>query len=269
MTNQTTIDIFKKSKQNNHKISMLAAYDYTSACIINTTNIDCILVGDSASMLMAGYESTTSGTIEMITYHTAAVAKGAPNKFIISDMPFLSTRKGLLHAMNAAHKFIQSGANAIKIEGVKGHEDIIEKICNADIPVIGHIGLTPMSVNALGGYKVQGKSDEQATDIINQAKTLENLGCTAVVIECVPTILAKEITEMLSIPTIGIGAGPYVDGQVIVMHDILGLTDYPNGKKAKFVKQYADGKQIFQQAFENFHTDIQNGIYPNEDYSYK
>lgn len=265
---QITVDVFHQSKSNGHKISMLSAYDYTSACIIKNTDIDCILVGDSAAMLMAGFSSTTLGNIDMIAYHTAAVARGAPNKFIISDMPFLSTRKGQHHALSTVEKFIQAGANAVKIEGVEGHEDIIKNITTADIPVIGHIGLTPMSVNALGGYKVQGKNQAQATRIIEQAKALEDLGCVAIVIECVPSILAKEITDSINIPTIGIGAGPYVNGQVMVMHDILGLTDFPNDKKPKFIKQYIDGKSIYKQAFDQFNTDIQNNSYPSDEHTY-
>lgn len=268
-----TIDIFKKYSNNNKKISVITAYDYTSAKIISKSNIDSILVGDSLAMLICGENSTINTNIEDISYHTKAVSKGAPNKFIIADMPFLSYKKGLLDTMNNVEKLMKSGANAIKIENVYGHEDLISHIIKSDIPVMGHIGLTPQSINKLGGYKIQGKTDKQIENLFDQAKKLEQLGCFAIVIECVPNKIAANITNNINIPTIGIGAGPYTDGQVLTWHDLLGLTDYENinkktNFKPRFIKEYLNSRDLILNSLNQFDQDINNKIFPDKEHCY-
>jgi len=256
---------FKKYKHEGKKISLITAYDYTMARILNSTNIDCILVGDSLSMIMHGYSSTLMATNEIMAIHTKAVVKGAPDKFIVADMPFLSFRKGVLPAMECVEKLMQAGAHAVKLEGVRGHEGVIENIIHSDIPVMGHLGLTPQSVNRFGGYKVQGKNEIDAKNILNDAKKLETLGCFALVLECIPSELAREITGVLKIPTIGIGAGLYTDGQVLVLQDMLGMY---KDISPKFVKKYIDGFNLIKNAVNNFDADIKTGEFPTEKESF-
>ncbi len=249
---------------------MITVYDFTSATIANKSDIDCLLIGDSAAIVMSGYNETTSASIDLIEYHTKAVKKGAPNKFIIADMPFLSYRKDKITAINCAEKLIKAGANAIKIEAVYGHEEIIRHLIQSGIPIMGHIGLTPQYINSFGGYHIQGKSAEQKKDLMKQAKTLEELQCFSLVLECVPSSLAADITNILKIPTIGIGSGFHTNGQVLVWHDLLGLTDYSSiKKKPKFVKEYLNSRESFNTALNQFHQDIQNQKFPCEEYSYQ
>ncbi len=253
---------FQLMKQNKTKISMITCYDFTSATIVANSDIDTILVGDSASMVMHGHDTTIPATISMMETHVKAVVKGAKNKFIIADMPFCSYRKGLQHTMETVECFMQAGANAIKLEGVYGNEDIIQHIVKSGVPVMGHVGLTPQSVHQLGGNKVQGHLPEQEKDIINQAKLLENLGCFAVVLECIPRALAANITGLLSIPTIGIGAGPETDGQVLVFQDLLGMTpDF----KPRLLKTYLDGFNLIKDAINTYHQEVQQHIFPAEE----
>lgn len=264
------INNFNKETLGNHKISMITVYDYTSATIANKSTIDCLLVGDSAAIVMSGYNDTTSASIDLIEYHTKSVKRGAPDKFIIADMPFLSYRKDKLTAINCAEKLIKAGANAVKIEAVYGHEDIISHLIQSGIPVMGHIGLTPQYINSLGSYTIQGKSVEQQKDLIQQAKLLEELQCFCIVLECIPISLTADITHMLKIPTIGIGSGIETNGQVLVWHDLLGLTDYSNfKKKPKFVKEYLNSRELFCSSLNQFHCETQNQTYPNEEYSYQ
>jgi 3-methyl-2-oxobutanoate hydroxymethyltransferase len=259
------ISDFKKYKDENKKISMITAYDYTFAKILNETNIDSILVGDSLSMVMHGCSSTVMARTDMMAMHTKAVVRGAPSKFIISDMPFLSFRKGVYPAMKCVQRLMQAGANAIKLEGVKGHEKVIENIVNSDVPVMGHLGLTPQSINKFGSYKVQGKSSNDARKIIDDAKKLEELGCFAIVLECVPSELAAEITEILNIPTIGIGAGEKTSGQVLVLQDMLGMY---KDISPKFVKKYLSGFELIKDAVSQFDLDIKSGEFPSEKESF-
>lgn len=255
--------------KNKRKLSYVTAYDYTSACIINSTNIDCILVGDSAGVVISGDNNTLSITTELMAYHTLSVARGAKNKFIVADMPFLSYKKDLKIAMDAVELLIKAGANAIKLEGLDGHEAVIKNIIQSGIPVMGHIGLTPQYINSLGGYKIQGKTSEQHANIIQQAKKLTELGCFSLVLECVPSILAKEITACIDIPTIGIGAGKYTDGQVLVWQDLLGLTNYDTfSKKPRFIKEYINARDIFTESLNQYHQEIQSGTFPEEQHSY-
>jgi len=256
---------FKSKKKKNQKISMITCYDYSFARIIDETDVDCVLVGDSGSMIMHGAPSTVYATVEMMAALTKAVSSGIKNKFILGDMPFLSYRSGLDSAMRAVDLLMKSGANAIKLEGVNGNESLIEHIVNSGVPVMGHIGLTPQSVNAFGGYRVQGKNSKKADKMIKDAKKLESLGCFGMVLECIPSPLAKKITESVSIPTIGIGAGPDTDGQVLVLQDMLGMAD---GMKPKFVRHYLKGFELIQSAVNDFHTDVVNAKYPLKDESY-
>lgn len=233
---------FKRKKQEQQKIAMLTCYDYPSASTIAQSKIDCVLVGDSVAMAVHGHPTTITATIEMMVLHTQAVARGLNHQFLIADLPFLSHKSALPQTVDHVTKLFQAGAQAVKIEGAD--EDTcatISYLVNAGIPVMGHIGLTPQSIHQLGGFKVQGKNQEQADALLQQAFVLEKAGCFALVIECVPQQVAKEITAALNIPTIGIGAGSYTDGQVLVWHDLLGLqTDF----NPKFVKRYAQGKEF-------------------------
>ena len=256
---------FKKAKKNNQKISMMTAYDYSYAKIINDTSIDCILVGDSAAMVMHGYDSTVHATIEMMETHVKAVKKGAPDKFIIGDMPFLSFRKSIDYAMECVERLIHAGANAIKLEGLEGNEKIIQHIVQSGIPVMGHLGLTPQSVNMLGGYKVQGKSIKDSLSIAKNATLLEELNVFAIVLECVPSSLASEITSSLKIPTIGIGAGIDTDGQVLVLQDMLG---HYKDLTPRFVRHYLNGYEYIFNALETFNTDVKEQKFPRTEESY-
>lgn len=256
---------FIRRKAKGDKLSMLTCYDFWSAQVLNDSPVDCLLVGDSLSMVMHGHDSTVYADVELMALHIKAVSRGAPNKFIIGDMPFLAARKGLEPTMNAVAELMQAGANCVKIEGEQGQLDLIQHIVESGVPVMGHLGLTPQSVEAFGGHKVQGKSDAAAHAILDSAKRLEDAGAFAVVLECVPSELGKTITSALSIPTIGIGAGPDVDGQVLVLQDMLGMN--PNFKP-KFLRHYANGYQSVSDAVANFHQDVQQGAFPTQAESY-
>lgn len=253
---------FQKMKENNQKISMVSCYEYWSAKIVSLSNVDCILVGDSMAMVVYGHPNTLHATTEMIALHTQAVARGANNKFIIGDMPFCSYRKDLTTTMNAVEKIMQAGAHAVKLEGAIGNLNTIDHIVNSGIPVMGHIGLTPQSINTLGGFKVQGKEQKVAESIKIQAKELESAGCFAIVLECVPNILAKEITKALHIPTIGIGAGPHTSGQVLVLQDLLGTSHYI---KPKFLKTFLDGSNLILGALNAYDEAVKSSSYPDKE----
>ncbi len=255
---------FQKMKNEGKKISMITCYDAWSAKIIAKTNIDCILVGDSLAMVMHGYKTTINATVDLMYTHTQAVSRCASNKFIIGDMPFLSHRKGLSYMMETVQRLEQAGAQAVKLEGAAGHLDLITHVVESGVPVMGHLGLTPQSVNLIGGYKVQGKGKHAGETILEQALGLQEAGCFALVLECVPHALAKEITEKLSIPTIGIGAGPDVDGQVLVLHDMLGLDDH----RPKFLKTYLDGKDLIHNALNTYDEEVKKGVFPAIEHCY-
>ena len=257
---------FRQRKQDRQKISMVTCYDHWSAKILNDTDVDCILVGDSLAVVMHGFDSTVHATIEMMELHVAAVARGAPDKFIVADMPFLSCSKGLETAMNDVHRLMRAGAHGVKIEGDKHQVEIIRHIVEAGVPVMGHIGLTPQSVHNLGGHRVQGKDEGKAANLLESASKLEAAGCFAIVLECVPVKLGACITHAASIPTIGIGAGPNTDGQVLVLHDLLGVNpDF----KPKFLRQYADSRSMVSSAVNRFHTDVVERAFPSLQESYK
>ncbi len=226
------------------RIGMLTAYDYPSARIADAAGADILLVGDSLGMVVLGYPDTLSVTVDDMLHHTRAAVRGTKSALIVGDMPYLSYHVSIEESVRNAGRFIQAGAHAVKVEGAKQSRiRTIEAILDAEIPVMGHIGLTPQSVNALGGFKLQGKNADDAKRLIDEAVRLERAGCFSIVLECVPSELAAMITEQVAIPTIGIGAGPSCDGQVLVFHDVLGIYD---GHTAKFVRQYAHIAQDMQ-----------------------
>lgn len=237
---------------------MVTAYDYTLASIAAESAADCVLVGDSLAMVMHGHPDTLAATPELMALHTAAVARAVKNKLIVSDMPFLSVRKGLRHAMDTVELLARAGAQAVKIEGLDGHADIISHIIQSDLPVMGHLGLTPQSVNRLGGYRTQGKDQASAEKLAAQAVELERLGCFALVVECVPAALAGRVTNLLKIPVIGIGAGAHTDGQVLVTQDLLGLY----GEPPSFVKKYLDGRALLTEALNDFNGEVKSCVFP-------
>lgn len=256
---------FYQKKINAEKISMVTCYDYASARILAETDLDCLLVGDSVAMTMHGFSDTLSATLEMMTLHTAAVARGATNKFIVSDLPFLSYRKALSQNVSATQKLMQAGANAVKLESAAGNLELIKHLVESGIPVMGHLGLTPQRMHMLGGFKVQGKNRDSAEILKQDAQALEKVGCFAIVLECIPAALAKTITEILSIPTIGIGAGQDTDGQVLVFQDLLGLN---MNKLPKFVKTFMDGREQIKKGIELFISEIKSGHFPNAEHCY-
>jgi 3-methyl-2-oxobutanoate hydroxymethyltransferase len=256
---------FQKMKDANIKISMVTCYDYWSARIIAETDIDCVLVGDSLAMIMHGHATTIPATVEIIALHTQAVAKGVQNKFIIGDLPFCSYRESLSNTMHAVEKIMQAGANAVKLEGADGNESVINHIVHSGVPVMGHIGMTPQSIHQLGGFCVQGKDRAGAETLIDQALRLEKAGCFAIVLECIPNKVAKTITDQLTIPTIGIGAGPNVSGQVLVLHDLLGIYDT---FKAKFVKSYINGHSLIQNALNEYNREVKLRQFPSQQHCY-
>jgi 3-methyl-2-oxobutanoate hydroxymethyltransferase len=256
---------FLRAKAERRKLSMVTCYDYTFARLLSKSAIDAILVGDSAAMVMHGYSSTLSASVELMRVHTEAVARGAAGKFIVADMPFLSFRKGPAAALDSAAMLMVAGAHAVKLEGVDGHEDVIQRMVQSGIPVMGHLGLQPQSVNAYGGFRVQGRSEESARTIVRQAAALEELGAFAVVLECVPSSLAGEISESLRIPTIGIGAGAACDGQILVLQDLLGLnTDF----QPKFARRFLDGARCVVDTLARYDAAVKAGTFPAGEESY-
>lgn len=254
-------------KQSGEKITMLTAYDYTTARIEDECGVNSILVGDSLGMVMLGYENTLPVTMEDMIHHTAAVSRGADNAFVVADMPFMSYQTGVRDAViNAGRLVKEGGANAVKLEGGAEVCEQIRAIVDASIPVVAHLGLTPQSVNAFGGYKVQGKTLEKAQKLIDDALKIQQAGACAVVLECVPAKLAEIITEKLTIPTIGIGAGAGCDGQVLVYQDMLGLN---TGHTAKFVKIFAEAGRAMREGFKAYIEETQQGSFPAEEHTYK
>ncbi len=256
---------FQKMKDEGRKISMVTCYDYSSARAVAESSIDCILVGDSVAMTMHGFPNTLSATTPMMALHTAAVARGAPSKFIVADLPFLSYRKGLKEAMDSVHRLMSAGAHAVKLEGVHGHAEIVRHLVDSGVPVMGHLGLTPQSVHALGGMKIQARTNAAVKILASEARELERAGCFALVLECVPAEAARQVTKLLKIPTIGIGAGPGVSGQVLVYQDLIGFNP---GFKPKFLRVYANAFEIIQTALNDYNNDVKAGLFPSESESY-
>lgn len=264
---KTTVATLKKMKEENNKITMLTCYDYSTAKLMDAVGVEILLVGDSLGNTMLGYENTLPVTMEDMLAHTAAVSRGAKNALILGDMPFLSYQTSVYDAvMNAGRFMKEAGANAVKLEGGARVCPQIRAIVDADIPVCAHIGLTPQSVNAFGGFKVQGKSIEAARTLIEDAKRVEEAGACMVVLEGIPAKLAEIITDTVSIPTIGIGAGAGCDGQVLVYQDMLGMfTDYV----PKFVKQFANVGEVMSRAFADYMQEVKAGTFPAQEHTYK
>lgn len=264
--NKFTIHSFKTAKADGRRISMLTAYDYTMACLLDEARVDCLLVGDSLGMVMLGYENTLRVTMDEMIHHTKAVARGTQHALLIGDMPFLSYHVNLDESVRNAGRFIQEGgAEAVKLEGGREVVDKIRAIIHAQIPVMGHLGLTPQSVNAFGGFKVQGKDMATARKLVEDALLLQDAGVFGIVLECVPDRVARLIREKLEIPTIGIGAGVHCDGQVLVIQDLLGMY---RKMRPKFVKTYADGGDMLTAAVRAYIEEVRRGTFPTEEHSF-
>ena len=263
---KNTVSTLLKQKQSGDKITMLTAYDYTTAKIMDECGVNAILIGDSLSMVMLGYENTLPVTMEDMIHHTAAVSRGAENAFVVADMPFMSYQVSVQDTViNAGRLIKEGGANAVKLEGGAEVCDRIRAIVNASIPVVAHLGLTPQSVNAFGGFKVQGKSLDKARKLIADALEIQEAGACAVVLEGIPAKLADIITKKLFIPTIGIGAGNGCDGQVLVYQDMLGLT---TGHTPKFVKRFAEVGALMRQGISDYISETKEGSFPAQEHTY-
>jgi 3-methyl-2-oxobutanoate hydroxymethyltransferase len=264
---KNTVLTFKEAKNQGKKLSMLTAYDYSMAKIIDESGVDGILIGDSLGMVIKGEEDTLSVTMDEVIYHTKAVKKGAKNALIVSDMPFLSYHVSIEQAvLNAGRLIKEGGANAVKLEGGANVAAQIKAIVDAQIPVMGHLGLTPQSVNAFGGFKVQGKDESAAKKLIEDAVLLEKAGVFSIVLEGIPAKVAELITNSVSIPTIGIGAGKNCDGQILVYQDMLGMF---NDFIPKFVKQYANIGTVMKEAISTYVSEVQEGTFPEEKHTFK
>jgi len=254
-------------KKKGKKIVMLTSYDAPTAAILSEVGVDMILVGDSVGNCLLGYESTIPVTLEDVIHHCAAVSRAKPDCLIVGDMPFMSYKISTEQALENCGLMLQEGgAEAVKIEGAGPVADIVQSVVDAGIPVMGHIGLTPQSIYQLGGYRVQGRTADMAGKLIEQATQLEQAGAFSLVIELVPSETAKAITEAVDIPTIGIGAGPYCDGQVLVLWDMLGLFE---DFKPKFVKKYANVRDLIKTAVTDYANEVRNGVFPDEEHSFE
>lgn len=264
---KNTVVTIQQAKENGEKLTMLTAYDYSTAKLIDEAGINMILVGDSLGMVVLGYEDTLSVTMEDMIHHTAAVARGAKNTFVVADMPFMSYQTSVYDAVVNAGRLMKEGrAQAVKLEGGKEVAEHIRAITNASIPVVSHLGLTPQSLNAFGGFKVQGKSEKAAKKLLEDALAVEEAGAVAVVLECVPAKLAELISKKLRIPTIGIGAGAGCDGQVLVYQDMLAMfSDF----KPKFVKHFAQIGEQMKAAFAAYSEEVKNGTFPAAEHTFK
>ena len=261
-----TTSQLKKMKEQGEKISMITSYDYSMASIVDGAGIDIILVGDSAANVMAGHKTTLPITLDQMIYHASSVVRGVERAFVVCDMPFGTYQGDPITALHSAVRIMkESGADGVKLEGGEEIIDSVKKILTAGIPVMGHLGLTPQSVHQLGGYSVQAKEEAAAEKLIADAKLLEEAGCFAVVLEKIPAALAKRVSEALTIPTIGIGAGAGTDGQVLVVHDMLGIN---KGFSPKFLRRYANLHDIMTEAVEHYIADVKSCDFPNENEQY-
>ena len=261
-----TTETLRKMKFDREKITMLTAYDFTTAKMVDAGGVDSILIGDSAANVMAGFETTLPITLDQMIYHTQCVVRGVDRALIVADLPFGSYQSNSEKALESAVRMMkEGGAHAVKIEGGLEIEDSIRKIVNAGIPVMGHLGLTPQSIYKFGTYKVRAKEDTEAEKLITDAKLLEELGCFALVLEKIPADLAKKVSESISIPTIGIGAGPHCDGQVLVYHDMVGMNQ---GFSPKFLRRYLDLYTEITGAVSHYVKDVKSADFPNKSESY-
>jgi 3-methyl-2-oxobutanoate hydroxymethyltransferase len=262
-----TIQDFLKKKVEQKKITMLTAYDYPFAKIVDEAGIDAIIVGDSVGMVVQGLENTLPVTMDEMIYHTNIVSRAVKNAMVIGDLPFMSYQASVEEAVRNAGRFLKdAGASAVKIEGGAEVAQHIRAMTKSDIPVMAHIGLTPQSIHRMGGYKIQGKTEESAKKLLEEAHIAEDAGAFSLLLEAIPKGLARKITEELSIPTIGIGAGPYCDGQVLVLHDVIGLFER---FLPKFAKRYANLKDEALKAIIAYKEDVEKGIFPSEEQSFK
>lgn len=266
MERKVTILDLQAKKERGEPITMLTAYDYPTALLVDRAGIDVVLVGDSLAMVVLGHENTLAVTMDEMIHHCKAVSKGARSAFLVGDMPFMSYQISKTEAVANAGRFLKEGGmDAVKLEGGQEMVSTIKAIIEAGIPVMGHVGLTPQSISKLGGYRVQGRDIEAAHKLLDDAAALEEAGCFSIVLEAIPDRLAKLITERASIPTIGIGAGPHCDGQVLVIHDLIGLFDRFT---PKFVKKYTDINAQILQALREFTEEVRDGIFPTAEHSY-
>ena len=264
MNTWTTVKI--RNLKGKRKFTSLTAYDYSTAQLVDAAGIELILVGDSLAMTMLGYETTVPVTLDEMMHHASAVVRGTKNALVVVDMPFMSYQVSTEQALANAGLLIQkTGAGAVKIEGGALRAKTVSVLTENGIPVLGHIGLTPQSVNAMGGYKIQGKKSSEADVLLNDAKELEKAGAFAIVLECIPAELGADITKNINIPTIGIGAGPDCDAQILVTHDLLGLY---SGVTPKFVKQYANLGDEMKKAFVAYKADVENKSFPSNEHCY-
>jgi 3-methyl-2-oxobutanoate hydroxymethyltransferase len=264
---KTTVETILKKKSNGEKITMLTAYDYPFARIVDEAGVDMVLVGDSLAMVVQGLENTLPVTMDEMIYHTKMVSRATERAMVVADMPFMSYQVSVAEAVKNAGRFLkEAGAEAVKIEGGSEVVDRVRAMVSSDIPVVAHIGLTPQAIHRMGGYKVQGKTEEQRKKLMKDALALQEAGAFCMILEAIPMDLAKEITEALSIPTIGIGAGPYCDGQVLVIHDLLGLFER---FVPKFVRRYANLKEESLRAIKAYIEDVKQGRFPSEKESFK
>ena len=269
METRLRVTDLKRLKQNNQPIVVLTAYDYTSASIAEQSGVDVILVGDSLGTVIQGRESTLPVTLEQMIYHTEMVTRACTKALVVSDMPFLSYQISAEEALRNAGSLIQKGgAQAVKLEGGKDCVEVIKKLVSTGIPVIGHLGLTPQSFLTLGGYRVQGRSPEQGKLMLEEAVALQEAGVSAIVLEAIPSELAQEITERLEVPTIGIGAGPSCTGQVLVFHDMLGISSKEELDVPKFVKIYANLGKLSREAIKNYVEEVKQKKFPEEKHCY-
>lgn len=260
MTQRVTVPAIRSMK-GQRRIGMVTAYDYPTARIVDSAGADITLVGDSLAMVVLGHPDTLGVTVEEMAHHTRAVARGSERPLVVGDMPWLSYHVSTEDTVRNAAAFIRAGAQAVKVEGGKpARITMVRTILDCEIPVMGHVGLTPQSVHALGGFKVQGKDGDAAKRLFDEALALEEAGCFAIVLECVPAEIAAWITDGLKVPTIGIGAGPACDGQVLVFHDLLGLYD---GHTPKFVRRYAEAGEVMKDAVSRFLEDVREGRFPD------
>jgi 3-methyl-2-oxobutanoate hydroxymethyltransferase len=262
-----TIQDFLRKKTERKKITMLTAYDFPFARIVDEAGIDAIIVGDSLGMVVQGLENTLSVTMEEMIYHTKIVSRAVSNALVVGDLPFMSYQASVEDAVRNAGRFLkEAGATAVKIEGGAEVAEQIRAMTRSDIPVMAHIGLTPQSIHRMGGYKVQGKTEASAHRLLDEARIAEDAGAFSLLLEAIPMGLAKKITEELSIPTIGIGAGPYCDGQVLVLHDVIGLFDR---FLPKFAKRYVNLKDEALKAINLYREEVEKGVFPGEEQSFK
>ncbi|MEN6347901.1 MAG: 3-methyl-2-oxobutanoate hydroxymethyltransferase [Syntrophomonas sp.] len=261
-----TVATLREKKLKKEKISMLTAYDYSLAAMVDEAGIDMALVGDSLGNVVLGYENTLAVTMDDMIHHCKAVVRGCKSTMVVGDMPFLSYHISIKEAVRNAGRFVQeAGCQAVKLEGGVERVNTVKAIIDAQIPVMGHIGLTPQSVNQFGGFKVQGKDLESARKLINDAKALEEAGVFSMVLEGVPSVLAQKVTEEISVPTIGIGAGPYCDGQVLVINDMLGMF---KGHIPKFVKKFANLEPLIMEAMKGYKQEVEEGTFPGPEHGY-